>query len=217
VGIDLSSANLTVLANQVVRPGMFILEIGSWIGDASTVELATVAKENNGHLVCLDWWKGSKSVLQGPHVMQESGWRNVFNTFLDGMQRRGFENTIMPIRADTKISTTILRDNLFDFIYIDGEHSFDSVYRDILQSVRLIRNGGILTGHDCDQILTPENEEFVHQHLDEDMIGGMHTGVTLAVGLLVPDSVVSNRVWRKVMTTEAKEEVIRRSELKGGG
>lgn len=38
--------------------------------------------------------------------------------------------------------------NLFDFIYIDGNHVYDSVYNDIKNYYELLKNEGIIAGHD---------------------------------------------------------------------
>ena len=49
---------LLALARSVAKQGCRFLEVGSWMED-STVVLARAAKENGGHLLCVDWWKGN--------------------------------------------------------------------------------------------------------------------------------------------------------------
>ena len=39
-------------------------------------------------------------------------------------------------------------DEKFDFIYIDGNHTYEFVKRDIINALGLIKPGGILGGHD---------------------------------------------------------------------
>ena len=39
-------------------------------------------------------------------------------------------------------------DNCLDFVYIDGDHSYDSVMQDIILWGRKVRKGGIISGHD---------------------------------------------------------------------
>ena len=39
-------------------------------------------------------------------------------------------------------------DNVFDIIYIDGDHSYESVKRDIINSYNKVVNGGYIMGHD---------------------------------------------------------------------
>ncbi|KKQ07257.1 hypothetical protein A2858_00010 [Candidatus Daviesbacteria bacterium RIFCSPHIGHO2_01_FULL_36_37] len=39
-------------------------------------------------------------------------------------------------------------DNSLDFVYIDGDHSYDAVMQDIILWGRKVRKGGIISGHD---------------------------------------------------------------------
>ena len=36
----------------------------------------------------------------------------------------------------------------FDLVYIDGDHMYDSVVRDIRNSLKVVKPGGIISGHD---------------------------------------------------------------------
>ena len=39
---------------------------------------------------------------------------------------------------------------LVDFVYLDGDHTFDGVYKDLKNYYPLVESGGILAGHDAD-------------------------------------------------------------------
>lgn len=202
---DVGDTLLAGLARRVARPGMLMLEIGTWTGE-SAFQLASVAKEHNGHLVCLDWWQGSVTVTGGPHVWHGEQWIHVFRNFLEAAEVKGWSETIIPLRADSRIGTSLLREGAFDLVYIDGEHSYDTVRHDIVTSVPLLRDWGILAGHDLEQRLDDSNKEEVWASRGVDCIG-YHPGVTLAVGLLLPDALsLDERNWYKVMSREAKEE-----------
>ncbi|MCR4324232.1 MAG: class I SAM-dependent methyltransferase [Candidatus Curtissbacteria bacterium] len=41
-----------------------------------------------------------------------------------------------------------MEDNSVDFVYIDSDHSYDSVMQDIIKWGRKVRKGGIMSGHD---------------------------------------------------------------------
>ena len=43
---------------------------------------------------------------------------------------------------------TILKDVRFDYVYIDGDHSYDGAATDIADYWPLVREGGIMAGHD---------------------------------------------------------------------
>jgi len=41
-----------------------------------------------------------------------------------------------------------IKDNTLDFVYIDGEHTYDFVMIDLVLWSRKVRPGGIISGHD---------------------------------------------------------------------
>lgn len=40
--------------------------------------------------------------------------------------------------------------NFFDFVHIDGDHSYDAVMNDLIEWSKRVRVGGIISGHDYD-------------------------------------------------------------------
>ena len=61
-------------------------------------------------------------------------------------------------------------DNMYDFIYIDGGHNFDSVNTDIEQFKHKVKKGGYISGHDYNS----ENPEVIlavkNHFLNEEII-----------------------------------------------
>lgn len=53
-------------------------------------------------------------------------------------------------KGDSSSYLTMYEDNYFDFIYIDAEHTYDSVKKDLLLSYSKIKNNGFIMGHDYD-------------------------------------------------------------------
>jgi predicted O-methyltransferase YrrM len=68
-----------------------------------------------------------------------------------------------------------------DFIYIDGNHTYEWVFRDILASLVVIKSGGIIAGHD-----------YVRRG---------NVGVIQAVDLMLgkPDKLYKDSSWLKYM------------------
>ena len=90
------------------------------------------------------------------------------------------------IRADSAAFMPMLKDGLFDLIYVDGTHYYEGVKRDIQQALRLIRPGGIIVGDDLELQPTIELIEIARANLEKDLVlleGGraFHPGVMLAV------------------------------------
>jgi hypothetical protein len=72
---------------------------------------------------------------------------------------------------------------LFDFIYIDGLHTYDGVKNDIINYKRFVKKGGVIGGHDYGTD---------HPHL---------TGVTEAVNEMFgePDKTFKDGSWIKYL------------------
>ncbi len=115
-----------------------IIEIGSYKG-RSTRALCDNAR---GIVIAVDPWAGpyitdKESVL----FDQAKSWDEFQRNLADVPNLtifRGYFEEFCKQNTDTD----------FDFIFIDGDHRYDSVIRDIYASLKLLRRGGILAGHD---------------------------------------------------------------------
>ncbi len=101
-----------------IKPGGNALEIGSYLG-ASTCYIVAGLAAKNGHLTCVDTWN-NETMPDG-----------IRDTFAE------FQKNTLPIR---KYITTVRRnsfeltrqdfDRSFEFVFIDGDHSYEAVKRD---------------------------------------------------------------------------------------
>lgn len=153
--------------------GNVFLEMGSWMG-FSALTLGEIAKEHDGTLVCADSWQGSVAELDTKIF---SRCRDVYKIFWKRVCRAGLSGTIVPIRGEFSRSLPVLKDGMFDVVWIDGSHDYDSVIKDINEAMRLVKPGGIICGHDYDDL---------------------HPGVICAVHEVFGDQVLNtSRVWWK--------------------
>ena len=49
----------------------------------------------------------------------------------------------------------------YDIIYIDGDHSYDGVKHDLINSFRVIKNGGYIMGHDYEMNMEKAHTNWV--------------------------------------------------------
>jgi hypothetical protein len=74
------------------------------------------------------------------------------------------------IKAYANLAVDSFEDQSIDFIYIDGDHNYEPVKRDILLYYPKIKIGGILSGHDYSQnwpgVVQAVNEIFLDLNLD---------------------------------------------------
>jgi predicted O-methyltransferase YrrM len=114
-----------------------VLEIGSYLG-ASSCYIAAGLLKNQGHLICVDTWRNE--------TMPE-GERDTMNQFLKNIQP--FSELISPIQ---KNSQHLLKSDLgfsLDFVFIDGDHSYQGCNLDYHKVSEWLLPGGILAFHDC--------------------------------------------------------------------
>ena len=130
------------MAKHFVKPGMHICEIGIFMGDFARY-LNTL---DPAELVLIDpfedWcYSGNQDGNNGMTVYlpmiyeyMKADFEREFNIKI----MRGLSGDVLPK----------LPDNHFDFMYIDGDHSYLGVKRDLLLCAQKIKSGGIIAGHD---------------------------------------------------------------------
>lgn len=119
---------------QQLAKDKICLEIGSYKGKSS-VGIAEVAKE----VFCVDTFSADGS---GQNQHENTLTLNEFTE-----NTKGYSN-ISPCVGNSKIMVPLFEDNKFDFIFIDGDHSYEGVKNDILVCWPKLKIGGIMAFHD---------------------------------------------------------------------
>ena len=154
--------------------GAVIAEIGCWKGRSTAclgVEIINSGK--NISLVCVDSWKYIPSTEQP--ISSQSEFDKVYEEFLQNTKL--FNPFMSVIRLDSVSASDIFPDGTFDFIFIDANHSYESVKEDSTVWLPKAKPGGIIAGHDY----------FTR----------VHPGVKKAVDELFPDAILipEQNVW----------------------
>jgi hypothetical protein len=184
-------AVLRGLALSGARPGCRFLEVGSWCGDSSLI-LATVARDFGGQLFCVDWWKGNS----GTELSDVASQQDVFGFFWRRMCHAGLEDCVIPLRGSSDAVLPILKENSFQMIFLDADHRYQQVKRDIAAAIPLLsRDKGILSGHDCDGMLADYDADFLEAGQDMDCYESVHCGVVLAVGEAFAHYSLQHSIW----------------------
>jgi hypothetical protein len=126
-------------------------EIGVHKGDFSAVILAKVAP---ARLHLIDPWRYESSPMydgawyggmaKGGQAEMDERYESVLGRFADEIEA----GTVIVHRADSETVFASLPDNYFDWVYIDGNHLYDYVRRDLEWSLRKTKVGGLITGDD---------------------------------------------------------------------
>ena len=133
---DIGSAVMQEEANTLAElaTGKDVLEVGAHFG-FSTIVLAQVAKS----LVSVDYHR-----MDGDGTIRGGA----FPKFLENLERYFVINEVMIMIGSSFAILPRLRHKSFDFIFIDGDHSRESVRLDILHSLPLLRKDGKIAFHD---------------------------------------------------------------------
>ncbi|MGO8704412.1 MAG: class I SAM-dependent methyltransferase [Candidatus Brocadiia bacterium] len=181
---------LRALAEAAVRPGARFLEVGSWLGESAAI-LGKVAQSHDGHLFCVDWWKGSP----GTELFAAAQREDIFSRFWERIRELGLEDAVVPIRGRSDLAAAILKEGAFDLVFIDGDHRYGGVLRDIQAYSSLVRSGGILCGHDCEGRIGDFERGFLDQGKESDYFETVHCGVVLAVGESFENYSIHRSIW----------------------
>jgi predicted O-methyltransferase YrrM len=181
---------LRTLAEAAACPGARFLEVGTWLGESAAI-LGKVAQCHDGHLFCVDWWKGS----YGTELYGTAQREDIFSRFWAGICEQGLENTVVPIRGRSDLAAAILKEGAFDLVFIDGDHRYGGVLRDIQAYSNVVRSGGILCGHDCEGRIHDFERSFLDQGKEADYFQTVHCGIVLAVGETFEKYSINHSIW----------------------
>jgi predicted O-methyltransferase YrrM len=147
-----------------------MIEIGSFVGE-STVLFAQSFKE----VIAIDPFLEGYDPKDPTSYLFE--FKNVYETYLD---RTGEHQNIKTIVCTSNDALDQLKGLKFDFVYIDGLHTYDGVKTDITNYLPLVKEGGVIGGHDY-------------------FNGGHLVGVYQAVNEMfgTPDKVFGDNSWIK--------------------
>ena len=156
---------LEKLLNDFPENGVAV-EIGTWTG-FSTCLIGSIVKEKHGHLSTIDSFVGLPDVENdGSQV------RGILNWNLD---RCGIKDTVTVLDGASDEFVSKFKDESIDFMFIDGDHRYSQISKDIRNWLPKIKTGGIMSGHDFDCTL------FKEDHIETDCVNRVHHGVAKAV------------------------------------
>ena len=148
------------LVSTIPSGGKFI-ECGAWLGKSSSY-LCDIA-QNKINIYIIDTWKGSINELETNHKLAQE--KDVFSLFIENMGERKF----IPIISDGVIAASKFDDNSCDVVFIDMEHTYEAVKKDIDAWLPKVKIGGYIAGHDYESnwqgVVDAVNEKFGRDNL----------------------------------------------------
>lgn len=133
------------MVKELIKKGGNYAEIGVFTGDFSKYLHSTLEPNHLALFDIFEGYCGSGDVdgnnmkftyLENDHIQLQDYFKG-HNVSI----HKGNSNQTLP---------QIYEDDLFDMIYIDAEHTYESVIRDLELSYKKIKNNGFIMGHDYD-------------------------------------------------------------------
>lgn len=130
------SKKVDVTVNELMqawigKPNLSFLEIGSAEGSSAIGIIETVLTNTSSKVTCLDKW--------------DAAFSNGF--FADDFESNFDSNTapyasqIIKVKSDSATWLVNNKDKRFDFIYIDGDHSYSGCKMDVTLSWNMLKSG----------------------------------------------------------------------------
>jgi hypothetical protein len=120
------------------------VEIGTYCGYTALNILQTVK-----HLVIVDNWQQH---CHGPADAAAAGLPTVCDVMKQFFHQCSLydltQNTFEIMKMSSVEAAALCEHRQFDFVWIDGSHLYSDVIQDIHSWVRLIKDGGVILGHD---------------------------------------------------------------------
>lgn len=140
-----SNARNLILKN--VKKDFTICEIGVWKGDFSHQLLNTQLKK----MFLIDPYqyvaKYEGAMYGGPKLSQHL-MDDVFRSVQERYKIEIGNGKVEMIRASSQEALAAFDDGFFDLVYIDGDHTYEAVLKDLELALTKIKSGGYLSGDD---------------------------------------------------------------------
>lgn len=144
--------------------------LGEWLNHQNLIGFGVEVGTFNGWYAAdlLHQWRGEKLYLVDAWRFLEY-WNDPMNAHKEEQCRRmvntfesvyKFGRRVVMIRELSEDAVRLFPDGSLDFVYIDADHSFEGVSRDILLWQPKIKPGGILAGHDYLDGRTPNGAVY---------------------------------------------------------
>lgn len=140
---DLDAIRDIVKDTSDERGDISVIEVGSWVGESALAILDGL----HGKLMCVDNFSGSSESDPLHEIVKELGSEKIESVFRENLGDK--LGTIVHLeRGDSVEVAKGVPDGVADIVYIDADHSYDSVLADIKAWLPKLNNDGIMCGHD---------------------------------------------------------------------
>ena len=144
------------------------VEIGGFLGKSSCFMAESIVQSGKDITFdVIDTWEGSDEQIFIRDLVKEKGC--LFNVFIENIKLEKVDNIINPFRRDSNEASKMYADKSLDFVYLDGDHSYEYLIKEIPAWLPKVKKDGIIAGHDYDGkfkgVRKAVNEIFIGKRL----------------------------------------------------
>jgi predicted O-methyltransferase YrrM len=147
--IDGNSIDIPPLYKLMVdnaKDGARFVELGAYKGRSTAFLLTEIANSGKAiDLHVIDLWEDAAGITRNASHPYEPATMAEFEANIAPV---GNPDWLHVIKADTAQVAEHMADESFDFVFIDGDHSYDGCLRDIKAWLPKVKPGGVIAGHD---------------------------------------------------------------------
>ena len=162
-GVPLPLRGAAKFARETIKKPLMVAEVGVADGRNAFRMLKELEIER---LYLIDSYP---NYMDGLCVRKGELQEAYYNAMFINMQ--SYLSKVTMITRDSLYAATLFKNEFFDFVYIDGNHSYSQCKKDIEAWWPKVINGGILSGHDIGHVDYPgvakAVEEFAKKQLKE--------------------------------------------------
>jgi hypothetical protein len=131
-----------LMVNSLISSNSIIGEIGVFKGDFSKF----LCNLHPQKLILIDTFQGVQP--SGDQDGNNIQWVNLNDEYIKIKQWAINQNNITVEKGDSSSILSIYPNEFFAMIYLDGDHSYEGVKKDLEQAIRKVKKSGWIMGHD---------------------------------------------------------------------
>jgi predicted O-methyltransferase YrrM len=125
------------------QPYTTFVEVGCWLGHSVSYLAKKVQHKTNVKIYAVDLFDESYDLKDHKHL---DGIRH--ELFQKNLLEANVNHIVTPIKSVSWDAAINFPDESIDFVFIDADHSYESVKKDIDAWLPKIRKNGMISGHD---------------------------------------------------------------------
>ena len=149
------SRSFVSILKKFQKEGMVVAEVGTYDGNTTCLALPVV-ESCNGKYIAIDWFKGTKNPnwknIDHPHYYDPSQAEDTYQRFINNIKAGGWENICRVIKGDSVDAASLIADRTLDVLFIDADHRYSKVAKDIELYLPKLKDGGVIVVDDCERL-----------------------------------------------------------------